>query len=89
MTWVRASLPPAPASLSALLQRLHPTTPIRHFSEAAHSKEKTPFAAESIPLRTGRARLVVLGTGWAAARLLRDIDPKVYDLTVSCSRTLA
>jgi hypothetical protein len=37
----------------------------------------------SIPLRTGRPRLVVLGTGWAAARLARDIDPKQYDLTVS------
>ncbi|KAG1655670.1 hypothetical protein FOA52_011798 [Chlamydomonas sp. UWO 241] len=38
--------------------------------------------AESIPLRTGRPRLVILGTGWAAARLLRDIDPKLYDLSV-------
>ena len=41
------------------------------------------FSAASIPLRTGRPRLLVLGTGWAAARLLRDIDPKLYDLTVS------
>jgi len=48
--------------------------------------DKTPFNAESIPLRTGRPRLVVLGTGWAAARLLRDIDPKSYDLTVISMR---
>lgn len=36
-----------------------------------------------IPLSTDRPRLCILGTGWAAARLLRDIDPKSFDLTVS------
>lgn len=30
----------------------------------------------------GRPRLVILGTGWRAARLLRDIDPNFYDITV-------
>lgn len=35
-----------------------------------------------LPLDTGRPRLVILGTGWAAARLARDIDPRLYDLTV-------
>lgn len=34
-------------------------------------------ARSTIPLRTGRPRLVVLGTGWGGARLVRDIDPKV------------
>lgn len=43
-------------------------------------------AAGSIPLRTGRPRLVVLGTGWAAARLARDIDPRLYDITVISPR---
>lgn len=41
------------------------------------------FNADILPLQTGRPRLLVLGSGWAAARLLHDIDPKVYDLTVS------
>eukprot|EP00775_Hariotina_reticulata_P010169 gene10167-10329_t len=41
---------------------------------------------ETLPLDTGRPRLVVLGTGWAAARLCRDIDPHLYDLTVISPR---
>ena len=48
--------------------------------------ERTVYEAQSIPLRTGRPRLVVLGTGWAAARLVRDVDPKLYDLTVLSPR---
>ena len=45
--------------------------------------EKTaPRQARELPLETGRARLVVLGTGWAAARLIRDINPKLFDFTV-------
>eukprot|EP00208_Stichococcus_sp_RCC1054_P000285 CAMPEP_0206135826 /NCGR_PEP_ID=MMETSP1473-20131121/1091_1 /ASSEMBLY_ACC=CAM_ASM_001109 /TAXON_ID=1461547 /ORGANISM="Stichococcus sp, Strain RCC1054" /LENGTH=532 /DNA_ID=CAMNT_0053527941 /DNA_START=118 /DNA_END=1716 /DNA_ORIENTATION=- len=35
-----------------------------------------------LPLSTDRPRLVILGTGWAAARVAMDIDPKLYDLTV-------
>lgn len=48
----------------------------------AHT-DRTMYTPESLPLDTGRQRLVVLGTGWAAARLLRDIDPHYYDITVS------
>lgn len=48
--------------------------------------DKTVYSPESLPLDTGRPRLVVLGTGWAAARLCRDIDPKLYDITVSAVR---
>lgn len=40
--------------------------------------------SQEIPLSTGRPKLCILGTGWAAARLLRDIDPKAFDLIV-CS----
>jgi hypothetical protein len=52
------------------------------FSRGAHT-DKTVYTPESLPLDTGRQRLVVLGTGWAAARLLHDIDPRLYDITVS------
>jgi hypothetical protein len=45
--------------------------------------ERVLYTPETLPLQTGRPRLVVLGTGWAAARLCRDIDPKLYDITVS------
>jgi NADH:ubiquinone reductase (non-electrogenic) len=50
------------------------------------SHAERTVSAESLPLRTGRPRLVVLGTGWAAARLLRDIDPQLYDITVVSPR---
>ncbi|KAL6749899.1 pyridine nucleotide-disulfide oxidoreductase-domain-containing protein [Haematococcus lacustris] len=41
---------------------------------------------DSIPMKTGRPRLVVLGTGWGGARLLHDIKPQLYDLTVISTR---
>jgi NADH:ubiquinone reductase (non-electrogenic) len=53
-------------------------------SRGVHT-DKTVYTPESLPLDTGRQRLVVLGTGWAAARLLRDIDPRLYDITVRSS----
>ncbi|GFR52047.1 hypothetical protein Agub_g14566, partial [Astrephomene gubernaculifera] len=48
-------------------------------------KAKT-LSKDQLPLHTGRPRLVVLGSGWAAARLLHDIDPKLYDITVVSPR---
>lgn len=48
--------------------------------------DSTSFAPSTLPLDTGRPRLLILGTGWAAARLLRDIDPKLYDVTVISAR---
>jgi hypothetical protein len=45
-----------------------------------------PATADQLPLHTGRPRLVVIGTGWGGARLLHDIDPKLYDLTVISQR---
>ena len=30
----------------------------------------------------GRPRLVILGSGWGAARLTKDVDCKLYDITV-------
>ncbi|EFJ46064.1 hypothetical protein VOLCADRAFT_63040, partial [Volvox carteri f. nagariensis] len=33
-----------------------------------------------------RPRVVILGSGWAAARLVHDIDPKLYDITVISPR---
>ena len=45
-------------------------------------QKAAPTPASELPLQTGRARMVVLGTGWAAARLIRDINPKLFDFTV-------
>lgn len=49
---------------------------------AVDDDKSVTYTSEGVPLHTGRPRLVTLGTGWAAARLLRDINPKLYDLTV-------
>lgn len=35
------------------------------------------------PLQSGNERVVVLGTGWAAMRLAKDLDTTRYDLTVN------
>ncbi|KAG2490335.1 hypothetical protein HYH03_011284 [Edaphochlamys debaryana] len=43
-------------------------------------------SSDQIPLHTGRQRLVILGSGWAAARLAHDIDPKHFDITVISPR---
>ena len=40
------------------------------------------------PTNAGNQRVVILGTGWAAGRLLRDIDTKFYDVTVCCAPKL-
>jgi NADH:ubiquinone reductase (non-electrogenic) len=44
------------------------------------------FAQGALPLRTGRQRLVILGTGWGGARLARDIDPQKWDITIISPR---
>ncbi|GIL54148.1 hypothetical protein Vafri_9702 [Volvox africanus] len=54
--------------------------------EYAIIPKAAPATADQLPLRTGRPRLVILGTGWAAARLAHDIDPKLYDITVISPR---
>jgi hypothetical protein len=41
-----------------------------------------------VPLSTNRPRICILGTGWAAARLLRDIDPKRFDFVVCSPYTM-
>lgn len=73
--------------LSIWFDQLRPC--LRAASNAA--KHATPQSSEltvtkrvtlDVPLSTGRARLCVLGTGWAAARLLRDIDSKLFDFVV-------
>eukprot|EP00884_Botryococcus_braunii_P021353 jgi/Botrbrau1/7901/Bobra.9_2s0074.1 len=39
-----------------------------------------------IPLETGRQRVVALGTGWGCSRLARDLNSKLYDLTIVSPR---
>lgn len=39
-----------------------------------------------LPLDTGRRRIVILGSGWAAARLAKDISARLYDITIVSPR---
>ncbi|GFH15422.1 pyr_redox_2 domain-containing protein, partial [Haematococcus lacustris] len=50
----------------------------------ANSSTQQP--APKTCLLPGLDRLVVLGTGWGGARLLHDIKPQLYDLTVISTR---
>ena len=58
----------------------------KHFASAPAQQSTeltvTDRVSLEVPLSTNRPKLCVLGTGWAAARLLSDIDPKAFDLTV-------
>ena len=49
--------------------------------------QQTCFA--SMPLSTGKQRVVVLGTGWAAGRLTKDLNCNDYDITVKHAMLLS
>lgn len=72
--------PPVSGWLGASLARAFQSMPS---TDAALRSGATHFP---IPLTTGRPRLVVLGTGWGGARLLQDIDPAKYDITLISPR---
>lgn len=72
-------------------QRCITTTGVLWQQQQTREQKTAPRQAAELPLDTGRARLVVLGTGWAAARLIRDINANLFDFTVSahsCHRLL-
>ena len=60
-------------------------SPARLFQTSA-APDVRAGTSSSIPLRTGRPRLVILGSGWGAARLARDIDASKWDLTLLSPR---
>ena len=63
--WRRAWRPPPVApSAAAACRPFH--------SSAGERAFRTAGAQSTLPLRTGRPRLVVLGTGWGAARLVSE-----------------
>lgn len=55
---------------------------VSYSSASQHALSIPVRAFSSIPLSTGKQHLVILGTGWAAARLFRDIDCNYFDVTV-------
>lgn len=52
------------------------------WQQQTRGQRGVPRLADEMPLNTGRGRLVVLGTGWAASRLIRDLNPNLFDFTV-------
>jgi NADH:ubiquinone reductase (non-electrogenic) len=76
--------------MQSLRSLRHLVGKLRSIHSIADSGLHLPFRAaeaqSNLPLRTGRDRLVVLGTGWAGARLVKDIDPQKYDITVLSPR---
>ena len=50
---------------------------------AAHAGAGLPRSFAAMPLSTEKERVVILGTGWAAARLTKDINCNYFDITVS------
>eukprot|EP01025_Chloroclados_australasicus_P010990 TRINITY_DN14731_c0_g1_i1.p1 TRINITY_DN14731_c0_g1~~TRINITY_DN14731_c0_g1_i1.p1 ORF type:complete len:536 (-),score=64.97 TRINITY_DN14731_c0_g1_i1:675-2282(-) len=61
-----------------------PTPTINDFADPAVRWKELPCA--QLPLKTGRPRLVVLGTGWSGASVLHQINPKLYDIMVVSPR---
>ncbi|BDA46213.1 Internal alternative NAD(P)H-ubiquinone oxidoreductase A1 [Coccomyxa sp. Obi] len=59
---------------------------LRRTLQQTREQKGVPRQASELPLDTGRARLVVLGTGWAAARLIRDLNANLFDFTVISPR---
>ena len=49
-------------------------------------KNKNKKTGPSWMKESGRKRVVVLGSGWAAYRIMRDLDIDKYDLTVVSPR---
>ncbi|KAJ9514051.1 hypothetical protein QJQ45_021142 [Haematococcus lacustris] len=74
-----AAIPPLPAHCISMSIVLGAGT-------RRDANSSTQQAAPKTRLLPGLARLVVLGTGWGGARLLHDIKPQLYDLTVISTR---
>lgn len=65
------------------LKRCITSTDVLWQRQQTHEQNAVHRQAAELPLDTGRARLVVLGTGWAAARLIRDLNANLFDFTVA------
>ena len=76
---IRAVIGNSLADGSATQQGWQQQGGFRHSDSSMHAIR----GITQMPLSTGNPRVVVLGTGWAAARLAHDLDTRKYDLTVT------
>ncbi|RYR46645.1 hypothetical protein Ahy_A07g032404 isoform A [Arachis hypogaea] len=60
------------------------STFLSHFATATATNTHTDYLAPHVGLRPTKAhekaRVVVLGTGWAGSRLMKGLDPNIYDI---------
>ncbi|WVZ66368.1 hypothetical protein U9M48_015599 [Paspalum notatum var. saurae] len=84
-------LEPASRGIGTTPARMHPESAAAAESELSDAEAREPKAAAAptptrrmpglSPTRPGeKPRLVVLGTGWAACRLLKDVNTRAYDV---------
>ncbi|RCV13536.1 hypothetical protein SETIT_2G354000v2 [Setaria italica] len=81
--------PPSSRGIGTTPAMLHPASAAAVAAELSDAETREPEAAPAPPPRmpslgptkpAEKPRLVVLGTGWAACRLLKDVDTSAYDV---------
>jgi len=82
--------PPSTRGVGTTPARLRPASSAAVAAELSDAETREPDAAAAAPPRpvprlgpttpAEKPRLVVLGTGWAACRLLKDVDTSAYDV---------
>jgi NADH:ubiquinone reductase (non-electrogenic) len=81
--------PPGSRGIVTTPARLQPASSAAVAAELSDAETREPEAAPAPPPRmpslgptepAEKPRLVVLGTGWAACRLLKDVDTSAYDV---------
>lgn len=74
---------PSPVSQLPELTRWHAESVLEALSRMSALRSTQLRSYASMPLSTEKERLVILGTGWAAARLTKDINCNYHDITVA------
>ncbi|DBB14410.1 hypothetical protein WJX82_007842 [Trebouxia sp. C0006] len=77
---------PNPVSHLPELTRWHAESVLEALSRQSALRGNHFRSYASVPLSTQKERVVILGTGWAAARLTKDINCNYHDITVISPR---
>ena len=72
-----------PVSQLPELTRWHAESVLEPLSRQSALRGSQSRSYASVPLSTEKERVVILGTGWAAARLTKDINCNYHDITVA------
>ncbi len=72
-----------PVSQLPELTRWHADSVLEALTRQSALRGNQSRSYASVPLSTEKDRVVILGTGWAAARLTKDINCNYHDITVA------